>query len=296
MHEGHMINNNQHPLITFFVFAYNQETYIKEACKAALIQDYSPLEIIFSDDCSNDCTYDIMKKVATSYQGPHTVRLNRNPQNLGLINHVNLSFRISSGELIVAAAGDDVSLPYRVTRIVEAYIASGKSAMLIHSNVTKIDQNGYNLGEWVPPVISKKMIFKDIAGSLELYIGATGAWNKKMLTKFGPLYYKNAYEDLTLGFRASLLDSLVHIDESLVCYRSGTGITQKPIEYFNIKELFKRYNRGFKKQLAVLMQRKMDLKCIKPILIGERKLVMLYFKECFNCWIKHLFRLPFKLW
>ena len=38
------------PLVTFFLFAYNQEKYIEEACRAALAQTYSPLEIIFSED------------------------------------------------------------------------------------------------------------------------------------------------------------------------------------------------------------------------------------------------------
>jgi glycosyltransferase involved in cell wall biosynthesis len=289
MCEEHMTNNSL-PLITFFVFAYNQETYVEEACRAALNQDYFPLEIIFSDDCSNDGTYDIMKKVAASYQGPHTVRLNRNTQNLGLIDHVNLSFRISSGELIVAASGDDISLPHRVGRIVETYFISGKSAMVIHSNVIKIDQNGNNLGDWVPPVITRKMKSEDIAACLELYIGATGAWNKKIFDIFGPLYYKNAWEDLTLGFRATLINSLCYINESLVYYRTGVGLSQKSMNYLNISRSFKRCLDGFKKQFAVLKQRRLDLKCVQPILLSESKLTILFIRECILCWVRHILK------
>jgi len=283
-------NNNPYPLLTFFIFAYNQEAYIAEACKAALLQDYSPLEIIFSDDCSDDRTYDIMKTVSESYQGPHSIKLNRNPQNLGLIDHVNISFQISSGELIVAAAGDDVSLKHRVSRIAEAYLASDRSALVIHSNVRKIDENGYDLGEWIPPVITQEMDLGDIAISLGLYIGATGAWSKKLFEDFGPLYYKNAYEDSTLGFRAALTDSLLYINESLVNYRIGIGIScnKYSLEPFGI---YKKLINEYRPQTDVFLQRKMDLKCIKPELIGAEKIENLFKNKGSVYWTRKFLRL-----
>ena len=42
------------PLVTFALFAYNQEQYIREAVEGAFSQTYEPLEIILSDDCSSD--------------------------------------------------------------------------------------------------------------------------------------------------------------------------------------------------------------------------------------------------
>jgi len=77
------------PRVTFFLFAYNQADFIRDACEAALAQTYTPLEVILSDDCSSDETFQIMQDVVASYSGPHQVRLNRNDQNLGLIGHVN---------------------------------------------------------------------------------------------------------------------------------------------------------------------------------------------------------------
>ena len=43
----------ERPLISFVVLAYNQESFIREAIEGALTQTYSPLEIVFSDDCSD---------------------------------------------------------------------------------------------------------------------------------------------------------------------------------------------------------------------------------------------------
>jgi cellulose synthase/poly-beta-1,6-N-acetylglucosamine synthase-like glycosyltransferase len=44
------------PLISFCLLTYNQAPFIREAIEAALAQTYSPLEIIISDDFSNDNT------------------------------------------------------------------------------------------------------------------------------------------------------------------------------------------------------------------------------------------------
>ncbi len=93
------------PLITFAIFAYNQEKYIRDAIEGAFAQDYSPLEIIISDDCSTDHTFEIIQQMVDEYSGPNVVRLNRNTDNLGLIAHVNKVFELANGDWIVAAAG-----------------------------------------------------------------------------------------------------------------------------------------------------------------------------------------------
>jgi glycosyltransferase involved in cell wall biosynthesis len=49
----------ERPLITFALFAYNQEQFIAEAVQGALSQTYSPLEIILSD-WSADSTFHVM--------------------------------------------------------------------------------------------------------------------------------------------------------------------------------------------------------------------------------------------
>lgn len=43
---------SQAPLVTFALFAYNQEKFIREAVEGAFAQTYESLEIILSDDCS----------------------------------------------------------------------------------------------------------------------------------------------------------------------------------------------------------------------------------------------------
>ncbi len=109
------------PLVTFALFAYNQEDYIREAVEGAFAQTYSPLEIILSDDCSADRTFEIMQEMAAEYRGPHQVRVIRNHKNMGLVPHFLARCREADGSIIVVAAGDDVSYPDRVSRHVPLY-------------------------------------------------------------------------------------------------------------------------------------------------------------------------------
>ena len=57
------------PLVSYVLTAYNIESFIEESVKCAFEQDYENLEIILSDDCSSDHTFDIMKNDSNSSWG-----------------------------------------------------------------------------------------------------------------------------------------------------------------------------------------------------------------------------------
>jgi len=108
-------------LVTFALFAYNQEHFIRDAIRGALSQTYEPLEIILSDDCSSDRTFEIMQEMADAYEGPHRVRLNRSPENLGILGHLIDVGREARGSILVVAAGDDISKPERVAALIPMF-------------------------------------------------------------------------------------------------------------------------------------------------------------------------------
>ena len=83
------MNQNKLPLVSFCIVAYKAEKYIREAIEGAFSQDYPNLEIIMSDDCSPDKTFDIMKEMAAQYSGPHKIKLNQNKENAGPREHYN---------------------------------------------------------------------------------------------------------------------------------------------------------------------------------------------------------------
>ena len=144
----------ERPLVTFALFAYNQEKYIREAVEGAFAQTYEPLEIILSDDCSTDRTFEIMEEMTKSYSGPHRVAAIRQSRNVGTIDHMLSVSAISQGKLIVVAAGDDISVPERTAKIVEHWIGANPS--ILYSGRIIIDENGVEQGiESSPTPMSK---------------------------------------------------------------------------------------------------------------------------------------------
>jgi glycosyltransferase involved in cell wall biosynthesis len=206
------------PLITLLLVAYNQEQYVGQAVEGAFAQTYSPLEILLSDDCSPDRTFAIMEEMAARYRGAHQIRLNRNEQNLGFGGHLDHLMNLARGELIVLAAGDDISLPERVERTWQAYVESGRRAMSLYSSLIMIDEQGARqkaVGK--PP--------RAAAYDLEAYLaagtvhGCSHAWHRRVFEVFGPMYPGTVYEDRVIPLRAILLGEIRYIEEPLVLYR-----------------------------------------------------------------------------
>lgn len=224
-----MADGTGRPLVTFYVITYNQSRFVREAVESALAQTYSPLEIVLSDDCSQDDTFEIIQETTRRYSGPHTVILNRNERNLGLSEHLNRIIELASGELIVASDGDDVSRPQRTERCVDVWLKNGKPAALA-SSVSCIDAAGnasrtrdgrqwfaqFFAGENEPRVDS---LLRFSRGGSPRLVSCSAAWTKELCVAFGPLSPDIWFEDDVLTLRAWLFDRIVFIPEALVSYR-----------------------------------------------------------------------------
>jgi glycosyltransferase involved in cell wall biosynthesis len=241
---------------SFVLLAYNQQDFIAEAVSAALAQEGLAIEIVLSDDCSTDRTFEIMKEIVADYRGPHQVLLNRNDNNLGVVAHIRKANAMSTGDVLIAASGDDISRPDRSRRIIEAFETT--NAWLVHSHATCIDLEGKE----VPPTYLSADLVRGadlltIAKSQGLYLGATAAFDRKIFRKYGYVSNPNAYEDLVYGFRATLENGVHFIDEPLVKYRVGSGIStyhlHADVEGKRLAEI-----RRLRTALAVLAQRRRD--------------------------------------
>jgi glycosyltransferase involved in cell wall biosynthesis len=230
------VTSGERPLICFGLLAYNQDRFIREAVAAALAQTYSPLEIILSDDCSTDRTFEIMQETVAAYRGPHKVVLNRTPKNGGtVVAHLNHVMQLVHGELIVIAAGDDVSLPERTELCYQAWSDSGRRSASIWSDYLPIDESGNVVGEGALRSDGdaharfehlQARAIKVAAWRAEVAFGCTQAWSAEIFRVFGPLPVIAGLvnEDSPVFFRAALLTGeATRIDTSLVRYRRHSG-------------------------------------------------------------------------
>jgi len=214
------------PLISFIVISYNQEAYIQEAIQGAFAQTYSPLEIIVTDDCSTDRTYEIIQRLVGAYQGPHTIRCYQTPKNSGIGDSINLTMKMCHGEFVVGSAGDDVSLPERTEVIYRAWEDSGRRATSIFSCYHAITATGEDLGlGGTRGDLSETALYRPQFGELlefltkklPVVVGCTHAWSPALFKYFGPL--SSDLEDLVLSFRTLAIGELLYVHKPLVKYR-----------------------------------------------------------------------------
>ncbi|WP_300558496.1 glycosyltransferase [Limnohabitans sp. Rim8] len=262
-------HTNKRYSATLFLLTYNQQNTVEAAAMSCLNQACEPIEIVFSDDCSSDGTLAKLHSMAAQYQGPHHVRVRQNHNNLGIADHYNQAVSEASAELIVVAAGDDLSAPNRVARVLEAWRASHGRLNLIASYATSIDRHGKDLGLIQTGHLEKWPDAKTWCKKRPYVIGATFAFHKKLFTVFGPLDNGVDYEDQVLSFRAATLGGGLTIPEPLVQYRQG-GLSSRSVP--NSAELLTHAHSKYRRQLAVYTQITKDLGTIGQSHLSRTKI------------------------
>jgi glycosyltransferase involved in cell wall biosynthesis len=217
---------------SLLIITFNQEDFIREALASALNQTYSDLEIVVSDDASTDNTWSIIQSLANEYNGPHIIKLNRNPVNLGIVGNFNVAVGLVSGSLIVAQAGDDISRPERVAKIMDAWLADNCVHDLLYSNFTKFGEGQNKDSEITTPAPVGRWNDKQHGG---VVMGAIAAYSTRLFRLYGNVPARARAEDTILSFRASISGGLKYINEDLLLYRVHPGSTSFSIRSDRIK-------------------------------------------------------------
>lgn len=219
------------PLVTFAVFAYNQEQFIREAVEGAFSQTYQPLEIILSDDCSPDRTHEVMREMASAYKGPHRVRLRRSEVNLGTALHVYAVSSLAQGSLLVVAAGDDISVPNRTSEMVAAWKTEGYPSGCLHSAASFFIDNpgrGKECKARTSSIRGKDKCLSFLRQHRLPFLSPTCAYSIDLFRSYGPILGGSIIEDGVMSVRSLLSGCVISIDQPLVLVRrlpksAGTG-------------------------------------------------------------------------
>ena len=173
------------PFISVVVAAYNEEKVICETIDSILESDYENFEIVVVNDGSKDGTSKIVEE---TYCGNPKVRL-INKDNGGKSSAVNIGFKESSGELVVALDADTLIARDAISLLVSHFKNENVAAVSgnvkvgnIHNMLTKWQHieyvTGFNL---------ERRAFS-VFNCITVVPGAIGAWKKEVVAKCG--YYK----------------------------------------------------------------------------------------------------------
>ena len=99
-----MYQSTQEPLISICVPCYNHEKYIPYFMETLLKQSFESWELIITDDCSTDKSWDLLQSYA---KDDNRIKLYQNDKNRHLCQTMNNSFQHAKGKYICIMYTDD---------------------------------------------------------------------------------------------------------------------------------------------------------------------------------------------
>ncbi|WP_414584577.1 glycosyltransferase family 2 protein [Scytonema sp. PCC 10023] len=125
------------PLVSILIANYNYAKYIGETLESVLSQTYPHFEAIVCDDGSKDNSCEVVESYANKDSRIKLVR----QENGGVASALNTAYKHSSGEIICVLDADDLWIPSKLQKVVEAFQSDPKGGFVI-DNLIEIDGNG----------------------------------------------------------------------------------------------------------------------------------------------------------
>jgi glycosyltransferase involved in cell wall biosynthesis len=122
----------ENPLVSVIILTYRNFKYLKEAIDSVLIQTYSNIELIISDDSSPDfdikAIEDLLKNKKENIKN---VLIKTKEKNEGINSNINHALKFTSGEYIVLLDGDDCFYDDKVVSYIANFFIINKCLIAI---------------------------------------------------------------------------------------------------------------------------------------------------------------------
>jgi hypothetical protein len=135
------------PLVTLVVPTLNRPKYLREALQSVLAQDYPDLEILISDNGSQDDSPALARSVAS---GDPRVRFRRNATTVPIFEHFTQCLQAARGAFFMIVCDDDRINPSFISELVGVVTRHPRVNVALPACVT-IDEQGNVLETFARP-------------------------------------------------------------------------------------------------------------------------------------------------
>jgi glycosyltransferase involved in cell wall biosynthesis len=194
------------------------------------------MEIIITDDCSNDNTLEIIKKFQNK---DNRIKLYVNEKNLGFKKNFEKAISLCNGDYICLADQDDI---WKLNKV-EKFIKNITTNILIYSDAILINKNSKNLNKLL--IGEKNFLVKGKCNKVFLLdncvSGNTLMFKKELVKHILPIPESISYHDIWIAFIASTIGTITYTEEPMTFYRRyNEQITAtKKTEYKSFLKRFK---------------------------------------------------------
>ena len=123
------INSNNYPLVSVIMNCYDGESYLAEAVKSVLNQNFNNYEHIILDSCSNDGTSQVLKKFRSN-----KINYERKADK-GIYFALNRSISKAKGEYIINLHAGDFFCSDSILKKLDSTISNYKNIDFFFSNI-----------------------------------------------------------------------------------------------------------------------------------------------------------------
>ena len=233
-----MITEFKLPLVSIGIPVYNGETTIKKLLESVLNQSYENIEVIISDNLSNDSTPNICNKYK---KNDKRINYIRQKNNIGISNNFNFVFNNSGGKYFIWAADDDFFEKEFIEKCVEKMEANPKAALC--NTITNQYVSGFKekVCETRLDTFIKKKNFFNFFKEVLFNFPATaiyGLYRAEFVKKTD--LWKNTFSgDLIFILQLALLGNFVQVEKNLFNYVSKNKWKSKEQDYYDFYGKYK---------------------------------------------------------
>ena len=233
-----MMHEKNNPKVTIVIPVYNGEQYLKEAIDSALAQTYTNIEVLVVNDGSKDKTDEIAKSYGDKIKYIKKA-------NGGVASALNVAIKEMSGEYFSWLSHDDLYLPTKIEKEINALSTLENKDTIIACNV---DVVSYSLD-----LIRHNKIPDNAKRSMACYlafdqsVGLNGCAlliPKKLFDKHG-LFNEDlkVTQDYDMWFRFAAEEEFFVIDDNLVLSRQHDNQGSKTMKevHYEVDNLHSRF-------------------------------------------------------
>lgn len=230
------MKNPGQPLVTVVLTTFNQGKYIEEALNSVFLQSYAQIQLIVIDNASTDNTLAVIE---TKKETSSDFILIKNLSNKGLCGAFNQGLALAKGKYIIDLSGDDILLPDRIGKQIQAFELLSEDYAVVFSNARYIDPDGELLNYHYPVDSDEKAVDKIPMGDvykkvLEKYFICTPTMimRTSIVNQMGGYDESLQFEDFDFWIRSSVKFKYFYLDDVLTLKRNtprslGTKVYEK---------------------------------------------------------------------
>lgn len=256
------------PTISVVMPVYNAEKYLEEAVRSVLNQTFTDFEFIIVDDASTDDSLKLLKTFKDD-----RIKVLQNKNNKGITKSLNKGLRHARGEFIARMDADDICMPKRFEKQMEAlegFDICGSHIVFINEKGEETGKREYDVSNLDETILLENPLAHPTVMFRQECIDEVGLYDKRFSSSqdydLWLRFYANEYKFTVVN--EALLKYRIHSKQEKYQHTKRTiqgviAIKRKARKYYGLRFSFKAWIRLLAERFLFMLPKSVILYLFK---------------------------------